>query len=108
MAAGHEFLLLGEFPDTPITFYLTRSTSLLYGVHGVMMTYVALTLRLHWRLVPVFGWLHVLIGLSMLAVDIMAPMPAFWTIAEGVPIASLGALLLYLAKRANFSEPADG
>ena len=103
MAAAHRWLGLGDFPDTAITFYLSRSTSVLYGVHGVLMSYVALTLKHHWRLVPVFGWMHVLIGLSMLAIDIGAPMPVYWTAAEGVPVAALGAGLVYLSKLADFA-----
>ncbi len=104
MAAAHQWLGLGEFPDTEITYYLTRSTSLLYGVHGVMMSYVAMTIEQHWRLVRVFGWLHILIGLSMLVIDVLAPMPWYWTAAEGLPVAILGAIILVLANRANFSE----
>ena len=34
MAAVHEWLGLGEFPDAPITQHLTRSISALYAVFG--------------------------------------------------------------------------
>lgn len=104
MASAHEFLGLGEFPDTPITYYLTRSTSLLYGVHGVLMMYVAITIEHHWRLVSVFGWLHIAIGFSMLVIDWMAPMPVYWIAGEGLPVATLGLAILIIAKRANFSD----
>jgi hypothetical protein len=100
MKTGHEWLGLGEFPDRPITAYLARSTSLLYAVHGSLMVYTGLTLRLHWRFVPLFGWLHVVIGLVMLGTDITAPMPWYWTIAEGGPVAGLGVLMLWLYNRA--------
>ena len=104
MAAAHLWLGLGEFPDTEITFYLTRSTSLLYAVHGAMMTYVAITIEHHWRMVWVFGWLHILIGLSMLGIDLLAPMPWYWTAAEGLPVAILGGIIIVLANRSNFSD----
>jgi len=100
MESGHELLDLGEFPDRPITAYLARSTSLLYAVHGFLMVYTGLTLRWHWRLVPVFGWLHIAIGLVMLGTDIAAPMPLYWTVSEGGPVALLGLLFLWLNKRA--------
>ena len=45
MAAIHRWLGLGEFPDSPITIYLARSTSLLYAVHGFLMLYTAIHLH---------------------------------------------------------------
>lgn len=104
MAKAHEWLGLGEFPDRPITAYLARSTSLLYGVHGVMMFYTGLTIQQHWRFIPVFGWLHVLTGASVFLFDLFAPMPMYWLILEGPPVAMLGVLLVVLARRAGSFE----
>ena len=97
MARAHQWLSLGEFPDVPITVYLARSTSLLYGVHGVLMFYTGITIDRHWRLVWLFGWLHVVIGITILLIDITAPMPLYWTLLEGGPVAVLGILILVLA-----------
>ena len=108
MATAHQWLGLGEFPDTPITFYLTRSTSLLYGVHGVITFVVGVTLKHHWRMVPVLGWLHVFMGISIFVIDLLAAMPTYWIAAEGLPVAGLGAMILYLFKRADFSDPQNG
>ena len=99
MAAVHGWLGLGEFPNQPITIYLARSTSLLYGIHGVLMFYTGLTLDHHWRMVWFFGWLHVVVGLTILVVDILASMPWWWTAIEGPPVAALGGLILYLAEK---------
>ena len=99
MASGHQWLGLGEFPDRPITIYLARSTSLLYGVHGVLMVYTALTMKQHWRFVWLFGALHVLIGLTMLFTDITAGMPVYWIIGEGPPVAALGVVMIALYMR---------
>lgn len=99
MATIHRWLGLGDFPVQPITIYLARSTSLLYGIHGVLMFYTGCTLDHHWRLVWFFGWLHVVIGIVILAVDLLAPMPWYWTCLEGPPVAVLGGLILYLAEK---------
>lgn len=96
MAAGHQWLGLGDFPNRPITIYLARSTSLLYGVHGVLMVYTALTMKQHWRFALLFGALHVVIGLTMLFTDITSGMPLYWIIGEGVPIASVGVVMIVL------------
>ena len=99
MRTAHEWLGLGDFPAAPITDYLARSTALLYAAHGIVTVYTGLTIQYHWRFVPVLGWLHVGIGLSMLAIDLHAPMPMYWTAMEGGPIAALGVCILVLAKR---------
>lgn len=101
MAQAHQWLGLGEFPDRPITRYLARSTSLMYGVHGFMMFYTGLTIREHWRFVPIFGWLHVLTGVSVFLIDFFAPMPLYWILLEGPPVACLGILIIVLANRAG-------
>lgn len=101
MAATHQWLGLGEFPDSPITVYLARSTSLLYAVHGLLMFYTGLTIESHWRWVKIFGWLHVVMGSSMFLIDWTSGMPIYWTAMEGPPVAMLGVVILVLLKRAG-------
>ena len=96
MAAGHEWLGLGEFPNLPITVYLARSTSLLYGIHGVLMVYTSFTMQHHWRLAWLFSALHVVIGITMLVTDITAGMPLYWILGEGAPVAALGVVMMIL------------
>lgn len=100
MAAIHQWLGLGELPDAPITFYLARSTSMLYGIHGALMFVCGRNIRKYSDLVPVFGWLHVFIGLVMLGIDLSSGMPWWWTAFEGVPIAMAGLLIVWLGKKA--------
>lgn len=106
MAAIHRWLGLGEFPEAPITVYLARSTSLLYAIHGGLMLFVSFDLRRYWPLVPVFGWLHVAIGLVMLGIDLTTPMPWYWTSVEGVPIAIAGLVIVGLYRMSG--QPSDG
>lgn len=101
MASIHQWLGLGEMPDAPITLYLARSTSLLYGIHGVLMFVCGRNIQKYSELVPVFGWLHVVIGLSMLGIDLSSGMPWWWTTFEGVPIAMAGLLIVWLNKKAT-------
>lgn len=108
MATIHQWLGLGEFPDQPITIYLARSTSLLYAIHGLLMVIVSLDLQRYWPLVPVFGWLHVIIGLLMLGIDLTTPMPWYWTAAEGIPISMAGLAIIWLHRRANRTETGSG
>ena len=104
MDAIHQWLGLGEFPDRPISFYLARSTSLLYGIHGTLMFLVGLRLEKYHGLAPVFGWLHVVIGLCMLGVDLTAGMPWWWTSFEGVPIAMAGLVFVWLYRKSEMGR----
>ncbi len=104
MATVHGWLGLGEFPDAPITIYLARSTSMLYAVHGAMMLFVSMDLKRYWPLVPVFGWLHVAIGLTMFGIDLTSPMPVYWIVGEGIPIAIAGGAILWMYKKAQSAK----
>ena len=101
MATFHQWLGLGDFPDAPITIYLARSTSLLYAMHGAVMFYVAWHFDRCQALVPLLGFLHVVLGLTMIGVDLNAGMPLYWTAGEGLPIALTGAAILWLYRRSS-------
>ena len=104
MAIMHRWLGLGEFPDAPITIYLARSTSLLYAMHGAVMFYVAWHFDRCQLLVPLLGWLHVVLGTVMIGVDLNAGMPLYWTAGEGLPIALTGCAILWLFRRSSSSS----
>ena len=107
MAYFHKLLGLGDFPDQPITLYLARSTSLLYAVHGFLMFLTGIRIQQLRMLAPVFGWLHVVLGLVMLGIDLASGMPWYWTAVEGVPISLAGLLLVFLAAKSAQQTPAD-
>ncbi|WP_148618642.1 hypothetical protein [Mariniblastus fucicola] len=104
MASMHEWLGLGELPDAPITFYLARSTSMLYGIHGALMFICGRNVKKHADLMPVFGWLHFVIGVVMIGIDVTSGMPWWWTTFEGAPIAATGLVVVWLSKKA-FGDP---
>jgi hypothetical protein len=108
MAMIHGWLGLGQFPDAPITIYLARSTSLMYAIHGSLMLIVSFDLDRYWPLVPTFGWLHVVIGLTMFGIDLTTPMPWYWTAGEGIPVAIAGLVVVGLYRTANLPSPLNG
>ena len=99
MSQIHSWLGLGEMNEDPILIYLARSTSLMYAVHGAVQVFTGLKIERLWPLVWLLGVLHVLIGCTMLFVDLNAGMPTYWTAGEGPPVAGLGLLILYLWNR---------
>lgn len=101
MATCHRWLGLGDFPNAPITIYLARSTSLLYAMHGAVMLYVACHFDRCKSLVPLLGLLHVVLGVTMIGIDLNAGMPLYWTAGEGLPIALTGGAILWLFDRSS-------
>ena len=104
MAYLHEQLGLGEFPNRPITLYLARSTSMLYAAHGSFIVFIAKDIDRYWNLVPLVGWLHAIMGLTMLGIDLSAPMPTYWIVGEGIPIALAGVFILWVWKNCPAAE----
>lgn len=98
MARAHGALGLGEFPATPIVEYLTRSISALYGVHGGLLLVISGNVERYRGVVAYVATMHLFFGLGMLAIDVHAGMPWFWTVAEGPPIVAAALILLYLLR----------
>jgi hypothetical protein len=98
MASMHASLGLGEFPDGPLTQYLTRSISALYGFHGGLLLLVSRDLRRFAPIVSYLGAMNLVLGIVLLLVDLRAGMPLAWTLAEGPPLSATGLVLLALSR----------
>ena len=93
MASTHQWLGLGEFPRAPVVDYLARSIAALYGFHGVLLWIIATDPRQYCALVWYVAAMNVVFGLMVIAIDVHAGMPAFWTLAEGPPIVAFGIVI---------------
>ena len=96
MASTHEWLGLGAFPRAPVVDYLARSVAALYGFHGVLLLLIARDPLRHRSIVRYVGVMNVVFGMLLMAIDLQAGLPLWWTIAEGPPIAAFGVVVLYL------------
>ncbi|HXV75387.1 MAG TPA: hypothetical protein VD788_03645 [Candidatus Polarisedimenticolaceae bacterium] len=101
MTATHRWLTMGEFPESPLADYLTRSISLLYGIKGGMYWVLATDVRRYAPVIRYVGWTTIGFGVLMVAIDYRAGMPLFWTLSEGPPIAAIGMLFLLLLRRVD-------
>jgi hypothetical protein len=99
MAATHRWLGLGEFPRAPIVDYLARSVSSLYGFHGVLVLLVARDPVRYRTIVLYLGWMYIIAGAFAIVIDLVAPLPWYWTAVEGPSTLVSGALILYLIRR---------
>ena len=101
MAAIADWLGVGPLPRSPLTEYLTRSLSMMYGVLGVLHLYLARDVVRYLDLIVVIGWLTVLAGTIQTVVDFAAGMPTFWSWSEGPPTVLAGLAYVWLARRAR-------
>src|SRR5512134_3443624 len=97
MIAANAWLGLDPLPDAPLTFYLARSASALYAVHGSVL-FLASTDPLRYRpLILLLGGTNLLLGAALVGIDWSAGMPRWWTLAEGPTVIVIGLVLLALA-----------
>ena len=101
MATIADWLGVGPLARSPLTEYLTRSLSAMYGVLGVLHLCLARDVVRYLNLIVVIGWLTVLAGAIMTVVDVAAGMPPFWSWSEGPPTVLTGLAFIWLARRAR-------
>lgn len=99
MAAIHRWLGLGELPRAPIVEYLTRSISAFYGFHGGLLLMVTGDPTRYRPIVVYLGWMNVVFGVLLTAIDTAAGLPAWWSLVEGPSVVALGIALLVLVRR---------
>jgi len=99
MASIHRDLGLGEFPQTPLTDYLTRSLSAMYALHGGTLLVLSTNVRRYRKVILVVGWLTAALGVALTVIDLRAPMPLWWTLAEGPWVIAIGVALVWLTHR---------
>ena len=101
MEAIADWLGVGPLHRSPLTEYLTRSLSAIYGVFGVLHLYLARDVIRYLDVIVVLGCLTVLAGVIQTVVDVAAVLPAFWSWSEGPPTVLAGLVYLWLARRAR-------
>jgi hypothetical protein len=101
MASIADWLGVGPLHRSPLTEYLTRSLSMMYGVLGVLHLYIARDVVRYLDLIIVIGWLTVLAGAIVTVVDFGAGMPTMWSWSEGPPTVLAGLAYVWLARRAR-------
>ena len=72
------------FPSAPLTFYLARNLSLMYGFIGMLVWWIATHLQQYRSLVRPFAYATILFGISQAIVDAQAAMPLWWTAMESL------------------------
>jgi hypothetical protein len=101
MDAIHRALGLGSFPDGPMTLYLARSASVLYASIGPLYLFLSRDPIAYAALLRLFGAIKIALGFALLAIDVSAGLPWFWTAWEGPFVIAWGVGLLLLVGLRN-------
>ena len=97
----HTALGLGVFPDTPIVWYLARSTSAFYAMMGGLYWLASFDMGRQRLLLLFLGWWTVVLGVMLCGIDLWVGLPLSWTLSEGPMVILMGLALLYLISRTS-------
>ncbi|MGB7342986.1 MAG: hypothetical protein WBD20_02125 [Pirellulaceae bacterium] len=92
-------LTIDAFPDAPLTFYLARNLSLLYGFVGVGVLVIASDLDRYRPMVRMLAIGTIIFGVLQIVCDGMSAMPWWWTWGEGLSTMGGGTLMFWLDSR---------
>lgn len=94
-----EELGFDPFPHSPLTFYLARNLSLLYGFVGALLVLISFDIDRYRPLVWYAAIGTMLFGVLQLVVDSMSGLPSWWTLGESISTFIGGAMLWWLVKK---------
>lgn len=98
MRTIHVWVGLGTMPDTPIVWYLARSTSAFYAIMGGLFLLAARDLARYRPVLVYLGWSVTLLGITLCVVDVTEGLPLSWTLSEGPVVILCGAVMLFLLR----------
>ncbi len=102
----HAWAELGVMPDTPVVWYLARSTSAFYAIVGGLFLVVSRDLPRYRPVIVYLGWSVNFLGAVLCIVDVLEGMPMSWTLWEGPFVIAFGVAMLYLVRSVPTRLPA--
>lgn len=98
---------LASFPDAPVSFYLARHLSLMYGFVGVALVIFAGQLDRYRPLVAYLAAGVIAFGVLQAAIDLQSEMPIWWTVSESTSTVIGGCLIRWLDRRCESAPVSD-
>ena len=96
MAAGHEWLGLGDLSSAPAVEAVMRQVSFTYGLHGIGLWLIASDVVRYRPLVVLGAACYLAYGLVFLVTDMSVGMPTVWVVGNGGSCVLIGTLLAWL------------
>ena len=99
MAAGHEWLGMGAFPDKPIAEYLARATSALCGFYGGLLIMLAADVHRYARIITFQAVTLLAIGAIAFVILLPSGMPMWWIVSDAGGAVVMCVAMLVLQRR---------
>ncbi|MBI5685533.1 MAG: hypothetical protein HZC54_10660 [Verrucomicrobia bacterium] len=96
MAATHEMIGLGKFPDGAIVDYLARSVSALYAFHGGLLWLLARDVRRYATIIAYVAAAGIAFSVFVLLLDVSLGLPVWWILGEGPCVLAISLIVLAL------------
>jgi len=107
MAAIHQWLGLGKFPDAKIVDYLARSLSGFYTIVGVLYIALARDIHAYASIITLAAWASICFGLGSIIINLQLDFPFWWTWGEGSFITGYGVVVLWLQRKVKKTPEKD-
>lgn len=107
MAAIHQWLGLGKFPDAKIVDYLARSLSGFYTIIGVLYIALARDIHAYTSIITLAAWASICFGLGSIIINLQLDFPFWWTWGEGPFITGYGVVVLWLQRKVKKTPEKD-
>lgn len=93
---------LGQtFAPEPLTFYLARHLSLMYGFVALVLLILAVDVARYVPLIRLAGYGTGLMGVLQGTIDHFSDLPVWWTLLESLSTLAGGVILIVLARKAG-------
>jgi len=99
MQAIHARIGLGELGYTPVLSYLIRTLSAMYASMGAILVFISPDVDRYRALIRFLGWISIVGGMGVTALDAILHLPWLWTMTEGPFTVALGLVLITLTAR---------
>jgi hypothetical protein len=86
---------MGPFPDAAVVDFMIRQSSFFYGVHGLLLWFLARDVERFQPVVRFIGWAFLSFAPAFFLIDWTSGVPLWWTICDPVACGVYGAALLW-------------
>lgn len=105
MVETAQWLGFDPFPDSPLTFYLARNLSLLYGFGGVGLLVITMDFDRYRPLIRYLAIGTMVFGVMQWIVDAQSALPYWWSCGEAISTFIGGVTIWWLDRRSRSMLP---
>lgn len=96
MQTSHTWLGLGEMATGPVTIFMIRQASYVYGMHGISLFVLSTNVEKFRALILLNGISFLLAMPVFFIIDHTSGLPLWWSLGDSLACGFFGAMLLWL------------